>query len=253
MNTAPTKIAGEAMTDEQIIEIAAQHVTPDGWMHGELIMSFALALLASKPAVPEGWKMVPVKPTSEIVKAGGKARVDDFNRNGTTLSPKDANRVAEAMYRAMIAASPAPASPSGEPGMTNGDFHCPACGSVMKGPISCGSCLWERDTCGYALAASPSGEDAAEQADEAVTLPEPFKSPLTSFGLLVRALRIVAGTTLYDMAKALSSTPATLSAVECGRKPLTEEMVIDTYVFFTKLGVLDTLHALNAARAKDSK
>jgi len=92
---------------------------------------------------------------------------------------------------------------------------------------------------------------ASEQADEAVTLPEAFKSPLTSFGLLVRALRIVAGTTLYDMAKALSSTPATLSAIECGRKPLTEEMVIDTYVFFTKLGVLDTLHALNAARAKD--
>jgi DNA-binding XRE family transcriptional regulator len=107
------------------------------------------------------------------------------------------------------------------------------------------------------LAASPTAPAQscgdAEQADEAVTLPEMFKSPLTSFGMLVRALRIVADTTLYDMAKALSITPATLSAIEFGRKPLTEEMVIDAYVFFTKLGVLDTLHALNAARAKDSK
>jgi len=57
--------------------------------------------------IPDGWKLVPIKPTVEIVKAGGKARVDDFNRNSTTLSPKDANRVAEAMYRAMIEAAPA--------------------------------------------------------------------------------------------------------------------------------------------------
>jgi hypothetical protein len=56
--------------------------------------------------VPDGWKLVPIKPTAEIVKAGGKARMDDFNRNGTTLSIKDANRVAEAMYRAMIEAAP---------------------------------------------------------------------------------------------------------------------------------------------------
>jgi hypothetical protein len=25
------------------------------------------------------------------------------------------------------------------PGMTNGDFHCPACGEAMKGPTFCGS------------------------------------------------------------------------------------------------------------------
>lgn len=27
--------------------------------------------------------------------------------------------------------------------MTNGDFHCPACGEVKKGPLYCGSCLWQ--------------------------------------------------------------------------------------------------------------
>jgi len=57
--------------------------------------------------VPEGYALVPLKPTAEIVQAGGEARIADFNRNGTTLSVRDANRVAEAMYRAMIAAAPA--------------------------------------------------------------------------------------------------------------------------------------------------
>jgi hypothetical protein len=57
--------------------------------------------------VPEGYALVPLKPTAEIVQAGGEARISDFNRNGTTLSVRDANRVAEAMYRAMIAAAPA--------------------------------------------------------------------------------------------------------------------------------------------------
>jgi hypothetical protein len=75
----------------------------------------ALLAAAGKEAViPDGWKLVPIKPTVEIVKAGGKARVDDFNRNGTTLSPKDANRVAEAMYRAMIEAAPTAALENGD-------------------------------------------------------------------------------------------------------------------------------------------
>jgi hypothetical protein len=55
--------------------------------------------------VPKGFALVPLKPTAEIVKAGGQARIEDFNRNGTTLSVKDANRVAEAMYRAMVGAA----------------------------------------------------------------------------------------------------------------------------------------------------
>lgn len=44
------------------------------------------------------------------------------------------------------------------PGMTNGNFHCPACGEVMRGPTVCGSCLWQADTCGYQYSAAPSVE-----------------------------------------------------------------------------------------------
>ena len=51
-----------------------------------------------------------------------------------------------------------------EPMMTNGDFHCPACGQVMKGPTACGSCLWERDTCGYTDNAKNAANRAAFQA-----------------------------------------------------------------------------------------
>ncbi|WP_296652775.1 hypothetical protein [Paraburkholderia sp.] len=80
-------------------------------------------------------------------------------------------------------------------------------------------------------------------------LDEPgLTNPLAPYGMLVRALRIVANTTLLDMAKSLSSTPATLSAVEFGHKPLTDAMVAATAAFFSSLGIHDTLHALSAAR-----
>jgi hypothetical protein len=52
---------------------------------------------------------------------------------------------------------------SGKPSMTNGSFHCPACGEVMKGPTHCGHCLWDADTCGYAYTA-PQAECAPREA-----------------------------------------------------------------------------------------
>jgi hypothetical protein len=70
---------------------------------------------------------------------------------------------------------------------------------------------------------------------------------MTPFGMLVRALRIVAGTTLYDMAKHLSCTSAMLSAVEFGRQPVTDAMVADASAYFSGRGIPDTLHALKAA------
>jgi hypothetical protein len=65
--------------------------------------------------------------------------------------------------RAALSA-PQPSQPveAGEQ-MTNGDFHCPACGEVMKGPTACGSCLWEADTCGY-KSAVPQDERGAFEA-----------------------------------------------------------------------------------------
>ncbi|MDN7970639.1 hypothetical protein QZM91_24115 [Burkholderia multivorans] len=74
-----------------------------------------------------------------------------------------------------------------------------------------------------------------------------LKNPLTPYGMLVRALRIVAETALGEMAKHLGCSPATLSAVEFGRKPLTAAMVADTAAYFSSVGIPDTLHALSAA------
>ncbi|WP_181146476.1 hypothetical protein [Burkholderia multivorans] len=72
-------------------------------------------------------------------------------------------------------------------------------------------------------------------------------NPLTPYGMLVRALRIVTGTVLGDMAQHLGCSPAALSAVEFGRKPLTAAMVADTAAYFASVGIPDTLHALSAA------
>lgn len=167
--TTTTNIEAVAMSDEQIHEIASSYMEATGDVYVSFLPSnldkFARALLASKPAVPEGWKLVPLEPTEKMI---------DAAQRYTWLAEEDATE--SGIWRHMLAAAPpALASPSGEDAaeeaaapmavtaapMTNGDFHCPACGEVMKGPTACGSCLWEADTCGYPR--------ASEQADEAVT------------------------------------------------------------------------------------
>ncbi|HIE4431963.1 TPA: hypothetical protein ACXM9H_002970 [Burkholderia multivorans] len=87
-------------------------------------------------------------------------------------------------------------------------------------------------------AASPAAGEAAQPS---------LTNPLTPYGMLVRALRIVTGTVLGDMAQHLGYSPAALSAVEFGRKPLTAVMVADTAAYFASVGIPDTLHALSAA------
>jgi len=86
---------GEALVFSKKSEYAenALYVAPGAAAQGEVVR------------VPEGYALMPLKPTAEIVKAGGEARIADFKLNGTTLSVKDANRVSEAMYRAMINAA----------------------------------------------------------------------------------------------------------------------------------------------------
>ena len=49
---------------------------------------------------PEGWKLVPVEPTKEMKKAGGRYR-DETIRQGT-------QRTAGGYYRSMVAAAPSP-------------------------------------------------------------------------------------------------------------------------------------------------
>jgi len=72
-------------------------------------------------------------------------------------------------------------------------------------------------------------------------------SRLTPYGMLVRALRIVAGSTLMDMAERLDKTPAELSAVEMGRKPATPELASLTARFFADKGIHGTQAALMVA------
>lgn len=99
------------------------------------------------------------------------------------------------------------------------------------------------------LAAHPTEQAGADAMSNATREEQPsLTNPLTHYGMLVRALRIVAGTTLYEMGKHLQCSPAFLSAVEFGRKPVTDAMVADAAAYFSSLGIADTLHALDAAR-----
>ncbi|UEP31574.1 helix-turn-helix domain-containing protein [Burkholderia sp. B21-007] len=88
-----------------------------------------------------------------------------------------------------------------------------------------------------------------EPRDEVTEQQPSFTNPLTPYGMLVRALRIVAGVTLMDMATALLTTPAKLSAMEFGRAPVTPEFAFDVAAYFDALDVPHTASALRAAVA----
>ncbi|CAJ3156025.1 Uncharacterised protein [Burkholderia pseudomallei] len=88
-------------------------------------------------------------------------------------------------------------------------------------------------------------EPRAEVTDE-----PSLTNPLTPYGMLVRALRIVSGTTLMDMADALLTTPAKLSAMEFDREPVTPEFAFEVAAYFDAIGVLHTASALRAAAAR---
>ncbi|AIO25598.1 helix-turn-helix domain-containing protein [Burkholderia cepacia] len=96
-----------------------------------------------------------------------------------------------------------------------------------------------------ALLAAQQPEPRAEVTEEQPS----FTNPLTPYGMLVRALRIVAGVTLMDMATALLTTPAKLSAMEFGRAPVTPEFAFDVVAYFDALDVPHTASALRAALA----
>nr|WP_244125155.1 helix-turn-helix transcriptional regulator [Burkholderia gladioli] len=81
----------------------------------------------------------------------------------------------------------------------------------------------------------------AADAGEAVAS---IANPLTPYGMLVRALRIVAGTTLMEMATGMGVSPAFLSSLEFGRRPVTYDNAAFASGFFSDNGVVDTLPAL---------
>ncbi|QRE00450.1 DNA binding protein [Burkholderia phage BCSR52] len=83
-------------------------------------------------------------------------------------------------------------------------------------------------------------------------LPSIIANPLSAYGTLVRALRIVAGVTLMDHAKTLAIGPAALSSLEFGRKQVDRSMVIKTAIFFAENGVENTQDALSVAASKSN-
>lgn len=60
---------------------------------------------------------------------------------------------------------------------------------------------------------------------------------LTPFGLCVRKLRLEANCRLKDMADELGCSSAYLSAIEVGKRPVTEETTIKTIKFFENRGI----------------
>ncbi|MCA8427821.1 hypothetical protein LGN30_32045 [Burkholderia seminalis] len=96
-------------------------------------------------------------------------------------------------------------------------------------------------------ACQPLATQQPEPRDEVTEEQPSLTNPLTPYGMLVRALRIVTGTLLYDMAKSMSLSPATLSAMEVGRRPVTYAEACGAADFFEERGIPDTLPALQRA------
>ncbi|MCT9017130.1 Lar family restriction alleviation protein [Cupriavidus gilardii] len=93
-----------------------------------------------------------------------------------------------------------------------------------------------------AAAPTPPASDTAPD-----RLQELMRSRLTPFGLLTRALRVVCGASLMDMANDMGMTPAQLSALEHGRAELTLSVVQGASWFFRSRGIQMTKPALFAA------
>lgn len=94
--------------------------------------------------------------------------------------------------------------------------------------------------------------EAALSADGGEEAPS-LANPLTPYGMLVRALRIVADTTLMEMADFLSTEytimrPSYLSGMEFGRNPIDIGDVTEASKFFASKGMPNTLDVLLIAR-----
>jgi hypothetical protein len=109
------------LTDERIEQIWDETVTADAETFKEVRLRFAravarnVAALVGQVAVPEGWKLVPVEPTLDMVTKGFESAPDEFFSPGEdwdtyaamTGCQKAAHR-ARLCYAAMLAAAPVP-------------------------------------------------------------------------------------------------------------------------------------------------
>lgn len=98
----------------------------------------------------------------------------------------------------------------------------------------------------------PSPAPAISESEDAAPR---FDSPLTPFGQLVRSLRVVTGTLLGDMARAMGVSSAELSAMELGRRPIAPEHVGAASEYFQSCGLPRTapllIRAVDAERSKN--
>lgn len=112
--------AAPEWTDQELYDLYSKVYDGD-YADMDSIINFGRALLAGKTAAPEGWKLVPIDPTDEMIaaylteNAAYWARIDELPntnpgkwRSGT---PKEATRQG---YRAMLQAVPTPPQPSSQ-------------------------------------------------------------------------------------------------------------------------------------------
>lgn len=92
-------------------------------------------------------------------------------------------------------------------------------------------------------------DDVARDAggDPALAMLERFKNQMTPYGLLIRALRIVAGVTLGDMAEYMGITPARLSGMEHGRHQVTTADGERSALYFYGLGIHGAQESIRCA------
>jgi len=228
-------------------------------------------------AVPEGWKLVPIKPTGVMKDAGHWALPVGVG------GPWTAAAVYQAMLDQVTAPPSADAAAASQPVSCKcrrlGDWdgaHHPLCDGAASQPAAAAG----QEAVGVVHRPAPNGDHfsvewlicppsgaklyTAPPAQVATQQPVPraevtdeqpsLTNPLTPYGMLVRALRIVAGTTLMDMAQHLGRGPAELSSIEFGRKPVRNADILDAAHFFACVGIQSTTHALTiAARAGEGQ
>ncbi|WP_175777479.1 helix-turn-helix domain-containing protein [Burkholderia anthina] len=123
---------------------------------------------------------------------------------------------------------------------------CHACGTIWRPADVPTNGVGSTQTRGNVDTWDGKPEPRTEAAEEQPSLTK----PLTPYGMLVRALRIVSGTTLFEMAELMRVSASTLSAMEFGRRPVTYDNAVFASDFFSDKGAPDTLSVLAHAAAR---
>jgi len=91
-------------TQEQVVEWFNQSISHEKRYAGSTYRLANLAFAAGQAStIPEGWKLVPVEPTDDMVRLGGE-NTDSID--WSDASQDEPYELAEKVYRAMIAAAP---------------------------------------------------------------------------------------------------------------------------------------------------